>query len=75
MRTYNKLEDLPGRSSWVRINGYFLKETEKAIAFLYTPGGLVWYPKSRLICINNGMSQLQFYVQKWLLSDRSKGNK
>jgi hypothetical protein len=75
MRRYNNLGVAPRGSKWVRVTGKFKYETDRAACFEYVLDGEVWFPKSKMYCIDNGVTQLQFYVQKWLLSDRSKGNK
>ena len=67
MRRFNRKEDAPFGSSWIRISGKFKSETVKALGFEYKDYGTVWFPKSKMYCIDNGVTEINYYVQKWCL--------
>ena len=68
MKRYNKLEDTP-RKGYTRITGEYSRETYKGMCFNYNRIP-VWHPKSKMICVDNGMSKPIYYIQSWCLNSR-----
>ena len=66
MKTFNKKEDAPNNPFHLRIWGKYKKETERAMCFDFD-GASVWLPKSQMFCIDNGISDITYYVARWYL--------